>query len=144
MTVDARETLALGRALLDPVLVSNGFYFDEESSAAHSSEAFARGSYVRGARRLELGCREVLAVVVYQLDDLLLTHDAYMQTVLGPAGSNMYPCFTGDPLDGFRHLKHDLEHYGTIFLRGTDAQFRHIVTRSQTLGADERTTLYRR
>jgi hypothetical protein len=144
VSVDARDVLALGRSLLDSVLVPHGFAFDEAASAARSTEAFARGAYVRDGRRLELGCREMLAIVVYQLDELLLTHDAYMQTVLGPAGSNMYPCFTGDPLDGFRHLKHDLDLYATIFLRGSDAQFRQIVARAQSSQADERTTLYRR
>jgi len=144
MSVDAREILAQGRALLDPVFSTHGFHFDEESSAAHSSDAFARGTYVRNGRRVELGCRDELVAVIYQLDEMLLTHDAYMRAVLGPAGSNMYPCFTGDPLDGFRHLKHDLELYASIFLRGSDAQFRQIVARSQEQSGDDRTTLYRR
>jgi hypothetical protein len=144
MSVDARETLAQGRALLDPVLAAHGFHFDEAASTAHSTDAFARGTYLRDGRRMELGCREELVAVVYQLEELIITHDTYMHTVLGPAGSNMFPCFTGDPLDGFRHLKHDLELYATVFLRGTDAQFRQLVARSRTIAADERTTLYRR
>lgn len=144
MTMDARTILSRGRGLLDDVLEAHGFTA-VEPDVQHDPSAFARLSYVKGDRRLELGCRDQLAVVVYQLGDLVVTHDAFMAAVLGPAGSNMYPCFTGDPLDGFRHLRHDLESYAGAFLHGTDDGFRTIVRRAQEMmGTQERTTLYRR
>lgn len=143
MTADARTILARGRELLDPVLAAHGFR--AVGGDTNDSGTFARVAYAKDNRRLELGCREQLTVVVYQLDDLVLTHDDYMSAVLGPAGSNMYPCFTGDPLDGFRHLKHDLEHYAGSFLHGSADAFRTIVKRAhEVAGADVRTTLYRR
>jgi hypothetical protein len=144
MTMDARTTLSHGRGLLDDLLVANGFT-PVEPEMPHDTAAFARIAYVKDNRRLELGCREQLAVVVYQVDALVVTHDAFMAAVLGPAGSNMYPCFTGDPLDGFRHLRHDLENYAGAFLHGTEEGFRTIVRRAQEMmGHQERTTLYRR
>jgi hypothetical protein len=143
MTADARTLLERGRALLDPTLLAHGF--EANSGKWQQTASFARVAYVRDDRRLELGCRDQLTVVVYQLDDLVLTHDDYMNAVLGPAGSNMYPSFSGDPLDGFRHLQHDLANYAGTFLNGTAEAFRTIVRRSQELsGAEVRSTLYRR
>jgi hypothetical protein len=143
--VSATEILALGRAVLDPILSHHGFVFDEAHANAHSNERFARGSWVRGNRRMEVGCREELDVVLYEVGGDLVAHDAYMRTVLGPVGSNMFPCVTGDPIDGFRHLAYDLERYAGAFLSGTDEHFKLIVQRAQLLAeGDERTTLYRR
>ena len=143
MSTDARALLEQGRELLDPVLVKHGFRV--ETPETSNEAAFARVAYVRDERRLELGCRDQLAAVVYQIDDLVMTHDAYMSAVLGPAGSNMYPSFSGHPLDGFRHLHHDLQHYAGAFLHGTSEAFRTIVRRAhEVAGADARTTLYRR
>ena len=143
MSTDAPTLLALGRELLDPVLTKHGFRV--ETPTVSGGSAFARVAYVRDDRRLELGCRDQLSAVVYQIEDLVMTHDAFMGAVLGPAGSNMYPSFSGHPLDGFRHLQHDLEHYAGAFLNGTAEALRTIVKRAQDLaGADARTTLYRR
>ena len=106
--MDARTTFAEGRALLDPVLASHGFTFDEAKPAERSTDVIARGAYMRDDRRRELGYRHgALDVVVYQLGGRLITHDAYMAAVLGPVGSNMFPALAGDPLDGFRYLAHD-------------------------------------
>lgn len=140
--MDPRQTLASGRALLDPVLHPHGFVFDEAHAVAHSSPTFARGAYVRGDRRLELGFRQWLEVVAYQVGDTIITHDAYMRAVLGPVGSNMYPTAVGDPLDGFRYLAHDLACYAGIFLHGSDEHFRRIAERAAS-SVDARTTLYR-
>lgn len=143
VTYDARVLLADGRALLDPVLAAHGFSFDAAKSERVSTAAFARGAYLKGDRRLELGCRDLLGTVAYQVGTLVLSHDAYMRAVLGPVGSNMYPSFSGEPLDGFRYLKHDLERYAAVFLHGSDEHFKGIVARAADIG-DDRTTQYRR
>jgi len=143
MSTDARSLLTQGRELLDPLLVKHGFRV--ETPETNNETSFSRVAYVRDDRRLELGCRDQLAAVVYQVDDLVMTHDAYMGAVLGPAGSNMYPSFSGHPMDGFRHLHHDLQHYAGAFLHGTTAALKTIVRRAQEVaGAEARTTLYRR
>jgi hypothetical protein len=142
--LNANAALALGCEILDPVLALHGFAFEPRASGSPNGETFARGAYVRLDRRLELGFKQSLAVVIYQVGTLVLTHDSYMQAVLGPAGSNMYPSFTGDPLDGFRHLRHDLESYAGVFLHGPPEHFRQIVERAGKQAAQTaRTTLYR-
>lgn len=135
--------LERGRAIIDAVLAAHGFAFDHGHARAISSEEFARGTWVRGDRLLEVGCREELDVVVYRVGEDVLTHEDYMRTVLGPAGSNMFPCVTGDPLDGFRLLANDIAQYAAAFLHGPDEHFRQVVKRSREM-QEERTTLYRR
>lgn len=144
--MDARTIFAEGRALLDPVLGEHGFVFDEAKSILRSTAAIARGSYVRDDRRLELGYRHgVLDVVVYQVGERVLTHDAYMNAVLGPVGSNMFPAMAGDPLDGFRYLAHDLRNYAHAFLAGPATHFALIADRAAAVAqTDGKTTLYRR
>lgn len=143
--MNGRSTLALGRPILDPVLTARGFAFEEKPPGRGRDDGIARAAYVRGDRRLELGVHQSLAMVVYQVAGMILSHERYMQAVLGPAGSNMYPSFTGDPLDAFRHLAHDLESYGGVFLAGPDEHFRQIVERAGDPSLiDARTTLYRR
>ena len=144
--MDARVAFARGRELIDPVLAAHGFAFDEAKAAARSSGSVARGAYVRDDRRLELGYRRgTLDVVVYQVGDRVLTHDAYMHAVLGPVGSNMFPAMAGDPLDGFRYLAHDLRNYAHGFLAGPSTHFALIADRAAAVAqTDGKTTLYRR
>jgi len=50
-----------------------------------------------------------------------------MWSVLGERWRSHYPGFSNDPLDGFRHLRQDLEEHGQDFLAGSDAEFlRHV------------------
>ena len=128
--MDALTRLERGREILDPALTPYGFSFVAKSSEPSSGGAYARGEYVRDDRRLTLSVRESLGEVVYHVGDLRLTHEAYMAAVLGEPASNQYPGFYGDPLDGFRHLRHDLEHYAGAFLRGPDEHFCEIVARA--------------
>ena len=93
-----------------------------------------------GDRRIELHFRRILGAVVYHVGDLSLSHEAYMRAVLGLDGSNEFPHFTGDPLDGFRHLAHDLSTYCGAFLKGPPAHFREIVRRA---GEQAQLRLYR-
>ncbi len=85
-----------------------------------SGGRFARTDYVRGDRRLELHFRYSLGLVTYYLGAVAISHEAYMRTVLGPRGNNQYPGFSEDPLDGFRHLRHDLQRYCDDFLSGSE------------------------
>ncbi len=42
-----------------------------------------------------------------------------MRALLAPSGGNQYPGFSDDPLDGFRHLAHNLENFASDFLNGS-------------------------
>jgi hypothetical protein len=50
-----------------------------------------------------------------------------MRVLLGPEAANQYPGFSEDPLEGFRHLAHDLGRFCGIFLSGSDEEFEAIV-----------------
>jgi hypothetical protein len=144
--VNAVTTLAEGCALLAPVLEPHGFAYEVGEATQDASQENARGTFVRAdGRRLELtvirvlktdegenvaNARSVLRNVVYRLGPLVLPHEAYMAVVLGEEGSNQYPTFGGQPLDGFRHLRHDIECYATVFLRGPESHLKVIAERA--------------
>ena len=122
------------------MLVPHGFSFTEGRTADGPLGSHASGAYSREDRRIELHFRRILGSVVYHVGDLSLSHEAYMRAVLGLDGSNEFPHFTGDPLDGFRHLAHDLSTYCGAFLKGPPAHFREIVRRA---GEQAQLRLYR-
>jgi hypothetical protein len=144
--VNAEQTLAEGCALLAPALAPHGFTYQAGDATQDESQETARGSFARAdGRRLELSvvrvlksddgdkvanARSVLRDVAYHVGPLSLQHEAYMAVVLGEEGSNQYPTFGGQPLDGFRHLRHDIECYATVFLRGPESHFKVIAERA--------------
>ncbi len=129
--MDVSATLQLGVEILTPVLAPHGFHFEFRESDKGSGGHFAWGQFVRGDRRLELHFRHALGLVTYHLGDVVLTHEDFMRVALGGARENAYPGFSNDPLDGFRHLRHDLERFAAAFLAGTDAQFKAIVDQAR-------------
>jgi hypothetical protein len=144
--VNAATTLEQGRALLAPALEAHGFAYEPGTATADETQEIVRGAFVRAdGRRLELTVvrtlttengerpespRSVLRDVVYRVGELTVQHEAYMAVVLGEEGSNQYPTFGGQPLDGFRHLCHDIECYATVFLRGPESHFKVIAERA--------------
>ena len=127
------DVLRAGCEILDVVLVPHGFQFALRDAAQSSGGHFAWGDYVRGDRRLELHFRWSLGLVMYHLGDAQVSHVGYVRTVHGVAGGNAYPGFSDDALDGFRHLRHELETYGHTFLRGTDEELRSLLRRAGEL-----------
>jgi hypothetical protein len=144
--VNAATTLEQGCALLAPLLEAQSFVYEAGAATSDERQEVAHGAFARAdSRRLELtvvrvlltesgseveNARSVLRDVVYRVGGFTLAHDAYMAVVLGEEGSNQYPSFGGDPLDGFRHLCHDVECYATVFLRGPEAHFKVIAERA--------------
>lgn len=144
--MNAKVTLEQGCALLAPVLEAQGFAYEIGAATQDDKQELARSAFARpDGRRLELSvvralraedgerianARSVLRDVVYRVGPLALQHEAYMAVVLGEEGSNQYPTFGGEPLDGFRHLRHDIECYATVFLRGPEAHFKVIAERA--------------
>jgi hypothetical protein len=124
------DVLRAGCEIVDTVLVANGFRFAPGDATESSGGRFARGEYVRGDRRLALHVRASLGLVTYHLGDVHVSHEGYVRTVHGGSGGNAYPGFSDDPLDGFRHFRHDLERYGGTFLRGTDEELRSFLLRA--------------
>ena len=53
--------------------------------------------------------------------------------LLGVADQAAYPGFSDDPLDGFRHLRSDLERFAEPFLTGKErSRFPELVRESKT------------
>jgi hypothetical protein len=123
--MDADRHLAAGVELLSPLMHRSGFSFvsltSGKSSGGWSASAEFRREQGGELRRLELHFRHSLGLVTYHLGELALAHTDYMRAL---AARNEYPGFSDDPLDGFRHLLHDLEHYAGDFLAGPGDEFR--------------------
>ena len=120
-------TLHVGCEILDPVLTVHGFVRRPIESGPGSGGPFARTEYLRTDRRLELHFRYSLGLVTYHLGGSAISHDAYMRAVLGTRGANQYPGFSQDPLDGFRHLRHDLQQFCGEFLSGSEEAMAAVV-----------------
>jgi hypothetical protein len=118
-TMDPKEILRTGSEILEPVMKPHGFTFVEGLSGRSNMGDFARGDFVRGDRRLELHFRYSLGLVAYHIGSLSATHESYMHELLGVSGTHRYPGFSDDPLDGFRHLAHDIENFAGDFLTGS-------------------------
>lgn len=127
--MEAAEILGAGITELDAVMVPHDFAFELGQEGRSSGGKFVNGAYCRGNRRLELHFRWSLGLVTYHVGDVFLGHEDYVRALLGLSkvqGRNSYPGFSTDPLDGFRHLREDLERFGEVFLKGSDAEFRSL------------------
>ena len=123
------EILLAGIKELDSIMVPHGFAFVLLQEGKSSGGSFANGEYWRGNRRLELHFRWSLGLVTYHVGNVSLGHEDYIRALLGTSkvrGQSSYPGFSTDPMDGFRHLREDLERFGDIFLTGSDEEFQSL------------------
>lgn len=129
---NARETsptalLERGVAELTAVLGPAGFEFIQTEDDVTTGGAFASGEFLRGDRRLELQVRSSLTLVRYHFGEESMSHDDLVRGVRALeaiAEEGQYPGFSSDPMVGFRHLRHDIERFGAIFLRSGAKAFR--------------------
>lgn len=126
-SMDVAQILQAGCEILDSALLPHGFVRSPPESGPSHGGPFACTWYVRGNRRLEVHFRWSLGLVSYHLGAASLPHERYMLAKLGRGGGNQYPGFSTDPLDGFRHLRHDLEHHCSEFLSGSDEAFLRVI-----------------
>jgi hypothetical protein len=120
------DLLARGVAELTEVLGPAGFEF-VETEEGQSGGSFASGEFRRGDRRLELQVRSSLGLVQYHFGDEPLSHQDLVRGVRALeriSEEGQYPGFSDDPMAGFRHLRHDLDRFGGVFLRGGAKTFR--------------------
>lgn len=121
--MDISEILEAGCKMLDPILLPRGFVQKQISTGKGSGGCFSRCEYVRDERKIELHFRHSLGLVTYHVGSASASHEAYMHVVVED-GKNRYPGFSDDPLDGFRHLAHDLELFARDFLDGEADQLK--------------------
>ena len=116
-----------------PTIEPFGFFWRPGNEGISCGGDYAMGQFVRNNRCLEIHFRHSLGLVSYALGNRSMTHDAYMRVVVGQSEHNQYPGFSDDPLDGFRHLAHDLSHFCAAFLEGSDADFLRILQLASAL-----------
>jgi len=133
MVTDPARTLAAGVEILAPVLERHGFTHASSAAGDSSGGRYASSMWERGRRRVELHFRNSLGLVRYHLGDTSIAHEDYMWAVTGERNVTEYPGFSDDPLDGFRHLRSDLEKYASCFLSGSDASFLEIAHKASEL-----------
>ncbi|MFL5519173.1 MAG: hypothetical protein ACJ8DJ_23685, partial [Gemmatimonadales bacterium] len=124
MTLEALFREGLG--LLDSTLLPHGFAHLPRETGSGSGGPFVRGGYAKDGRRLELSLRHALGGVVYHLDEAEMSHEQYMRRLLAGRRGNLYPGFSAHPLDGFRHLRHDLDRFAWDFVQGSGDEFRRL------------------
>ena len=121
------ELLERGVAELAGVLGPAGFEFIQSDEGVDTHGPFASGEFLRGDRRLEMHVRSSLGLVRYHFGEESLSHEDLVRGVRaleGISDEGQYPGFSDDPMAGFRHLRHDLDRFGAIFLRGGAKAFR--------------------
>jgi len=139
MATSPLERLREGEKILDPVFVPLGYRFQLGALQKGSGGEFAIGSYQKGDQSVELHFRWALGIVNYRIGCECLAHKDYMR-LLGVADQAAYPGFSDDPLDGFRHLRSDLERFAEPFLTGRDrARFEEFVRKSREEATRRRT-----
>ena len=57
-------------------------------------------------------------------------------SALGVHGEYGYPGFSDAPLDGFRHLRSDIERHGQVFLTGSDAELLNLLSAANQLDSE--------
>ena len=128
------QILQEGRKFIDPIMKANGFHWEDGLAGKSSGGYSACGQYIKGGRRLELHFRYSLGLVTYHLADASLSHEDYMRYIA--TGKAEYPGFSENPMDGFKHLAHDLKSFASDFLSGSGQEF---IGAKKT--AEERNTL---
>lgn len=114
-------------AELGEVLIPAGFQFVQTGEDETGGGSFASGEFRRGDRRLELHFRPELGLVRYHFGEESLSHQELVRGVRALdriSEEAEYPGFSNDPMAGFRHLRHDLDRFGGIFLHGGAKAFR--------------------
>lgn len=109
MADDVANTLRAGVLILNDLLEPHEFVSLLTDAGIGSGGQYASAEFRRGNRRLELHFRFSLGLVTYHVESAALSHEDYMWSVLGKRWASYYPGFSEDPLDGFRHLRRDLE-----------------------------------
>jgi hypothetical protein len=109
-----------GALILGDVLAPSGFIFVPGVHGNGSGGPAAQGQFIRGRQSIDLHFRWSLGLVSYTWDDETISHADYLRAL---SATGAYPGFSHDPLDGFRHLAHDLSGPLAGFVAGDRTEF---------------------
>jgi hypothetical protein len=138
--MNAEELLLQGKEILDPALEPWASQFRATEAGHGSGGHLAVGVYTHGEWSIELHVRWTLGIVNYKFGEATLEHRYFMQ-LLCVERQAMYPGFSDDPLDAFRHLRSDLERFAEPFLRRADAEQFKAFAQSHTQDSSARRRL---
>lgn len=133
MAEGTAEIFKRGTQIIAPLLERHSFARENSVFGRSSGGDFASATWARGPRRLELHFRNSLGLVRYHAGEESISHEDYMWAVTGRRWATEYPGFSADPLDGFRHLRADLEDYALVFLDGSDAELSALLCKAMAL-----------
>ena len=123
MPIKPEEILRQGSELLMPLFAKHGFVLEQSGAGESSGGRFASAEFRRANRKFLFHFRFSLGMVSYHLGSESISHEQYMCSVLGKPNLSLYPGFSSDPLDAFRHLCEDIQNYCIEFLEGTNEAF---------------------
>ncbi|QQS52457.1 MAG: hypothetical protein IPM71_06910 [Bacteroidota bacterium] len=108
MNLKPEQLLINGAEILSTYLSSLDFKFKLIETGHGSGGDFAHGQFINEDKTIDLHFRWSLGLVSYKINDLILSHEDYIDLV-DKHGQNKYPNFSDDPLDAFRCLLIDLK-----------------------------------
>ena len=114
---NATDTLREGNLILEATLGPAGYRFEPLGAGNSSGGDFASGRWIRADRAIEIHFRHSLGLVRYWIGLTSMSHRELVEACDVRDQAN-YPGYSTDPLDGFRHLRNDLERFGGPFLSG--------------------------
>jgi len=123
MNLKPEQLLINGAEILSTYLSSLDFKFKLIETGHGSGGDFAHGQFFNEDRMIDLHFRWSLGLVSYKINDLILSHEDYIELV-DKHGQNKYPNFSDDPLDAFRCLLFDLKELLNDFTEKNAAAFR--------------------
>ena len=127
------EILIEGSEILKPLMSQNGFQFSIDGDGQSSGGQFAFGTWTKKDRKLEYHFRFSLGLVEYSLGNKKTEHEFFLWALTGEKRKAKYPGSSEDPLNGFSRLLDDLNNYCSIFLNGTDSEFKKTIEKAEEL-----------
>lgn len=122
-----------GASILEPTLAPHGFIFSLGEHGRSSGGWFVQATWAKGNRSLHLSLRYSLGLVVYQFEGETIGHEYLMWASTGKRRASQYPGTSDDPLDGFRHLRADLEQHAAVFISGSDTELSRLFQEARKL-----------
>jgi hypothetical protein len=115
---EVKKRFADGLAQLAPLLEAHKFQRTAREFGEGSGGPFAEATFGRDDRSITLWLRENSLSVIYRCGDAEADHLAYMREVAGVGGPNEFPTYDENAVKSFAAVRHDLEAFGSDFLKG--------------------------